>query len=156
MRNRSAIRITALITKPKHLTKISVFLGLLASHLNLLRFNWQGNGMIPLSIPLLKYLICSTAAQISEFGHNFLKNRLKNLTEALHYVQKMSFPAWTERCSHDKILQYKRNTESKETFLITTLQYHSLLPSKPSTLSVLWLMFFYREMEEERRQNKNM
>lgn len=47
----------------------------------------------------------------------------KNHTEALHYVKKMSFPVWSERCSHDKILQYKRSTESKKTFLITSLQY---------------------------------
>lgn len=82
-----------------------------------------GLGMIPLSILLLEYLTCSTSAQIPEFVHNFLKNRLKNHTEALHYVKKMSFPVWTERCSHDKILQHKRNTESKESFLTTTLQY---------------------------------
>lgn len=97
-----------------------------------------GLGMIPLSTLLLEYLICCTWAQISEFGHNFLKNRWKKSHQSLTICQKgvISIMDWKMWPQQNFTAQKKYWEQSN--LLNHYSAIHPLLPSLPSMLSVFW------------------
>lgn len=153
MGTRSTFRVTVAITKPKHLIKIAVLLGVLAYLLNLLRFSWQGNWTIASGI--------HSASEVFDLFHlssniqiwpQFLEKQIsKSYWSLILHLKQLIFSIhWKVWVAMTKFYRTREPLRAKK-------------PSSPPPCKTVLLLlplppppFFFpnTEMEEEKRQNK--